>query len=164
MNKRLIEYLIIATVVILLLYGGVTMMGYKYPEKKANITDSITMYYPTSSAYEVDGDTVEFRNVLYDFYNMDITKMNSSNQRISNLLNHYVNFGQGSVDYLNESCYLVTVEFEDGSSYKYHSIIIPMDAFNKDDLTFKENVTVYLFEANNRQFVVDSAYNSQVVL
>ena len=67
-------------------------------------------------------------------------------------------------DYLNETCYLITVEFEDDSGFKYHSIIIPIDSFNKDDLKFTDNATVYLFEANNRQFVVDSAFNSQVVL
>lgn len=164
MNKKLIEYLIIATVVILLLYGCLTMMGYKYPEKEANITDSITMYYPTTSSYNVDGDTVKFRNILYDFYNMDVSKLDSSNQRVTNLLNHYANFGQGTVDYLNESCYLITVEFEDGSGFKYHSMIIPIDSFNKDNLKFKDNATVYLFEANNRQFVVDTAFNSRVVL
>jgi hypothetical protein len=164
MNKRLIEYLIIATVIVLLIYGCVTMMGYKYPEKKANVTDSITLYYPTSSGYTVNGDTVEFRNLLYDFYNMDISKLNSSNQRVTNLLNHFSSFGQGTVDYMNESCYLVTVEFDDGSGFKCHSMIIPMNSFNKDSLTFKNESTVYLFDANDRQFVVDAAFNSQVVL
>lgn len=164
MNKKLIEYLIIATVVVLLLYGGITMAGYKYPEKNVNVTDSLAMYYPTTSGYTVNGDTVEFRNPLYDFYNMDVGKLNSSSERVTNLLNHYANFGQGTVDYLNESCYLITVEFDDGSGFKYHSMIIPLDSFDKDGLTFKDNATVYLFEANNRQFVVDAAFNSQVVL
>lgn len=164
MNKKLIEYLIIATVIILLLYGCITMVGYKFPEKKTNITDSITMYHPTSSGYTVKGDNVEFRNVLYDFYNMDVSKLNSSNERITNLLNHFANVNQGTVDYLNESCYVLTMEFDDGSGYKYHSMVIPIDSFNKDNLTFKKDATVYLFEANNRQFVVDSVFNSQVVL
>lgn len=164
MNKRLIEYLIIATVIVLLIYGFATMMGYKYPERKDNITDSISMYHPTSSSYKVDGDTVEFRNILYDFYNMDVSKLNSSNERVTNLLNHYANFGKGGVDYLNENSYLVTVEFEDGSGFKYHSMVIPIDSFNKNDFTFNDTATVYLFEGNNRNFVTDSAFNSQVVL
>lgn len=163
-TKKIIEYLIIATVVILLLYGCFTLAGYKFPEKKANITDSITMYYPTSSGYTVNGDTVEFRNVLYDFYNMDVSKLNSSNQRVTNLLSHFANVNQGTVDYINETCYLITMEFDDGSGYKYHSMIIPIKSFDKDRLSFKDDATVYLFEANNRQFVVDAAFNSQVVL
>lgn len=164
MNRKLIEYLIIATVIILLLYGCFTMAGYKFPEKKANITDSITMYYPTSSGYTVNGATVEFKNVLYDFYNMNVSKLNSSNPRVTNLLSHFAKVSQGSIDYINETCYLITMEFDDGSGFRYHSMMVPIDSFNKDDLTFSENATVYLFEANNRQFVVDSAFNSQVVL
>ena len=134
--------------VILLLYGFACMGTYKYPEKKVNVTDSITMYYPTSSAYTVNGDTVEFRNVMYDFYNMDVTKLNSSSQKVTNLLNHYANFGQGSIDYMNESCYLITIEFDDGSGFNYHSLIIPVDSFDKDSLTFKDNSTVYVFESS----------------
>lgn len=164
MNKKIIEYLIIATVIILLAYSCLTMASYHFPEKKANVTDSITMYYPASSGYTVNGDTVEFRNVLYDFYNMDVSKLNSSNQRIGNLLSHFANVNQGTVDYINESCYLITMEFEDGSGFKYHCMMIPIDSFNKDNLSFKNDTNVYLFDGNNRQFVVDSAFNSKVVL
>lgn len=164
MNRKIIEYLIIATVIILLLYGFATMHDYNFPMKKANVTDSITMYYPTSSQYTLNGDTVEFRNVLYDIYNMDVSKLNSSSERVRNLLNHHANFNRGAVDYLNESCYIITSEFDDGSGFNYHSMIIPVDALNKGDMTFKKNATVYLFDGNNRKFVVDAAFESQVVM
>lgn len=164
MNKKLIEYLIIATVVILLLYGCITLVGYKFPEKKTNITDSITMYHPTSSEYTVKGDSVEFRNVLYDFYNMDVSKVNSTDGRLANLLNHFANFEQGTIDYKNESCYLLTMEFEDDSGYKFHSMIIPIDSFDKNNLSFNKDAKVYLFDGNNRKFVVESAFESEVKL
>lgn len=163
MNKKIIEYLIIATVILLLIYGAYAMMTYKYPEKEKDITDSITMYYPTSSEYTIKGDSVEFRNSLYDFYNMDVSKLDSSDEKITNLLNHFANFNQGTVDYKNESCYLLTMEFED-DGFKYHSIIIPVESFNKDSLSFENDTTVYLFDGNNREFVIDTAFNSKVVL
>ena len=43
MNKRIIEYLIIATAVILLIYGFYSLSGYGYQDKQSEITDSITM-------------------------------------------------------------------------------------------------------------------------
>ncbi len=163
-NKKLIEYLIIAATIILLLYCCFVAMDYKFPEKPGNITDSISMNYPSSSAYTVNGDTVEFRNSLYDFYDMDVSKLSSSDKRLTDLLNHFANFNQGTVDYKNESCYLLTMEFEDGYGYKYHSMIVPIDSFDKGNLSFTKDATVYLFDGNNRKFVIDSAFNSQVKL
>ncbi len=167
MNKKIIEYLIIATAIILLLYASYSMVSYnneKFKVVTADVTDSITMYYPSSSGYTVNGDTVEFRNSLYDFYNMDVSKLSSSDKRLTNLLNHFANLNQGTVDFLNETCYLVTIEFEDGSGFKYHSIIIPIDSFNKDSFSFKNETDVYVFDGNNREFIVDSAFNSRVVI
>lgn len=164
MNKKIIEYLIIATAIILLVYGCISFMSYKYLETEKDITDSITMYYPSSSGYKVVGDTVEFRNAAYNFYDMDVSKLNSSDTRLTNLLNHFANVNQGTVDYKNESCYLLTMEFEDDNGFKYHSMIIPVDSFNKDKLSFNKNATVYVFDGNDREFVVDSAFNSKVVL
>lgn len=163
-NKKVIEYLIIAATVILLIYCCFAAMDYKFPEKHKDITDSISMYYPSSSAYTVNGDTVEFRNSLYDFYDMDVSKLKSSDERFTNLLNHFANFNQGTIDYKNESCYLLTMEFEDDYGYKYHSMIVPIDSFDRDSFSFKKDATVYLFDGNNRKFVVDSAFNSQVKL
>lgn len=163
MNKKLIEYLIIATAIILLIYAGFTMVNYKFPERQGEITDSISMLYPSTSGYTVNGDTVEFRNSLYDFYDMDVSKLDSSDKRISNLLNHFANFEQGTIDYKNETCYLITMEFDDGSGFNYHSMIIPIDSFNKDTLTFKKDAKVYLFDGKDRKFVVESAFESQVV-
>lgn len=164
MDKKIIEYLIIAMVVILLLYGCFSIVAYKYQEKQENITDSITMYYPSSSAYKIVGDTVQFRNSLYDFYNMDVSKLNSSDAKLTNLLNHFANVNQGTVDFKNETCYMLTMEFLDDSGFKYHSILIPIDSFNKDNLSFNNETKVYVFDGNDRGFVVDSAFNSEVVL
>ena len=119
------------------------------------------MYYPSSSGYSVNGDTIEFRNLLYDFYNMDVSKLNSSDSRLTNLLNHYDN--QGTVDYKNETCYLLTMEFEDDNGFNYHSMIIPTNSFNKDSRSFTNETSVYLFDGNNRRFVLDTAFNSEVV-
>lgn len=94
---------------------------------------------------------------------MDVSKLNSTDGRLTNLLNHFANVNQGTIDYKNESCYLLTMEFED-NGFKYHSIIIPINSFNKDNLSFTNKTNVYLFDGNNREFVVDTAFNSQVVL
>ena len=162
MNKKIIEYLIIATAIILLLYGCYAIHDNKFVEKPANITDSISIHYPESSDYTVNGDTVEFRDSLYPFYNMDVSKVNSSDERLTNLLNHFTNYNQGTIDYKNESCYVLTTEYEDDNGFKYHSMIIPIKSFDKDNLTFKEKANVYIFDGNNREFVVDTAFNSQV--
>ncbi|WP_458403208.1 hypothetical protein [Methanobrevibacter sp.] len=164
MNKKIVEYLIIATAVVLLVYGGYSIMEYKYRETETDITDSIFMSYPSSSEYNVVGNRVEFRNAAYDFYNMDVSKLNSTDNRLSNLLNHFAKVSQGTIDYKNETCYLLTMEFDDGSGFRYHSMIIPFDSFNKENLSFTKPATVYLFDANNRDFVVDSAFNSRVIL
>ena len=163
MNKKIIEYIIIITTIILLFYSCYSIINYKYPEKETNITDSITMFYPSTSEYKIVGDTVEFRNSFYDFYNMDVSKLNSSDEKLTNLLNHFANVNQGTIDFKNESCYLITMEFMDDNGFKYHSIIIPVKSFNKNNLSFNNDTTVYLFDGNNRKFVIDSAFNSQVV-
>lgn len=162
MNKKLIEYLIIVTAVILLIYGFYSFIGYEYLEKERNITDSITMYYPSSSGYAVNGDTIEFRNLLYDFYNMDVSKLNSSDARLTNLINHYDDMG--TVDYKNETCYLLTIEFEDDNGFNHHSMIIPVNSFNKVNRSFTNETNVYVFDGNDRRFVLDAAFNSEVVV
>lgn len=163
MNKKLIEYLIIITAVVLLVYGCYSLQTYSLPEKKDSITDSAVINHPVSSGYTVDGDTIEFNNG-YDFYNMKIIKLNSSDEKITNLLNHYANVGKGTIDYRNETCYAVTLEFDDGGDYRYHSIVIPYDSFDKDNLSFTQKTDVFLFEGNNREFVVDTVFNSDVVI
>lgn len=164
MNKKIIEYLIIVTAIALLVYGGYSIISYNYTDlEKMAVTDSITMYYPSSSQYTVAGDTIEFRN-SFDIYNMDVSKLSSSDKKITTLLNHYNNFNRGTIDYKNESCYLVTLEFEDENGFKYHSIIIPYDSFKKENHSFIKYTDVYLFDGNNREFVVDAAFNSQVEL
>lgn len=162
MNRKRIEYLIMATAVILLIYGGYALATHKYLEHEDEITDSITMYYPSSSGYSVDGEKVEFRNQEFSFYNMDVSRLNSTDKRISNLLNHFANLNRGTVDYKNETCYLLTMEFDDGSGFRYHSMIIPYDSFNKTSLKFTKDTYVYLIEGNNREFVVDTGFNSKV--
>lgn len=162
MNKRKMEYLIMATTIILLLYGGYCLMSHKYSEQNVKITDSIEMNYPTSSEYTVNGDTVQFRNPQDSFYNMDVSKLNSSNAKITTLLKNFATINEGTIDYKNETCYLLTLKFDDPQGFKYHSLIIPYDSFDKNNLTFTKDTNVYVFEANNREFVVDSAFNSQV--
>ncbi|MBR5503457.1 MAG: hypothetical protein IKV87_03280 [Methanobrevibacter sp.] len=167
MNKKLIEYLIIGTIIILLLYGCYSFMDYKsggYHIIERNVSDSITIYAPSSSAYSVDGDSAEFRNVLNDFYNMDVNKLNSSDGRVKTLLNHYSKFDSGTLDFKNETCYLLTIEYEDDKGFNYHTLIIPIDSFDKSTNSFNEETTVYLFDGNNRDFVVDAAYESKVVI
>lgn len=166
MNKKVIGYLIVITAIVLLIYGFYCLFSYNYSdfEKEEQITDSIKMGYPSSSRYSVSGDRIEFRNDYYGIYNMDVSKLKSSDKRLTNLLNHFTTVNQGTIDYKNESCYLLTIEFEDDSGFKYHSMIIPFDSFDKEKLSFTKDANVYLFDANNREFVVDSAFNSQVVI
>jgi hypothetical protein len=56
------------------------------------------------------------------------------------------------------------MEFDDGNGFKYHSMIIPIDSFDKNNLSFTKDANVYLFDGNNRKFVAESAFESQVVL
>lgn len=159
MNKKMVEYLIIATAVILLIYGCYAIVSYKYPEKETTILDSITMYYPSTSEYTIEGNTVEFRNPN-SFYDMDVSILNSSDEKITNLLSHYSNLNRGTIDYKNETCYQITIEYNGGSGFKYHSMVIPYDSFDKGNLSFTKQTDVFLFEANNREFVVDTVFNS----
>ncbi|WP_298499611.1 hypothetical protein [uncultured Methanobrevibacter sp.] len=164
MNKKTIEYLIIATVIIILLYSCYAFASYRYLDSENNVTDSITMYHPKSSNYTVVGDSVEFKNTLYDFYDMKVSKLSSNDTRLTNLLSHFSKVNQGTVEYINESCYLLTMEFQDDSGFKYHSMVIPVDSFDKENHNFTKDATVYLFDGNNREFVVDTVFNSKVVL
>lgn len=162
MNKKVIEYVIIAIAIILLIYASYFFISYDYNENVTSL-DNITLLVPSTSQYEIIGDTIEFKNPNYSFYNLNVTKLNSSDERITLLLNYISNMKKGSVEYLNESCYVLTVEYPDGN-FQYHSMIIPIDSFDKDKLSFTNETTVWLFEANNKEFVVDSAFNSKVVL
>ena len=164
MNKRYIEYFIIAVTLILLIYACYSFSTYKYLSKDMAINDSISMDYPSSSEYTIEGDTIKFRNSQYDFYNMDVSKLNSSDERVQNLLYHFSSVNQGKIDYKNQSYYLMTVEYPDANGFKYHSMIIPLNSFNKDNKSFTNETAVYLFDGNNRDFVIDSAFLSQVVL
>lgn len=164
MNKKVIEYLVIVTAIALLVYGGYSILDYKYQDSEEMVvTDSITLYCPSCSDYSVVGDEIEFRS-LFDIYNMDVSKVISSDTKVKNLLKHYSSFNRGSIDYKNESCYLVTVEFEDENGFRYHSIIIPYDSFDCDSFSFTKDTNVFLFDGNNREFVVDTAFNSRGVL
>ena len=95
---------------------------------------------------------------------MDVLKTNSSDERVTGLLNHFSTVNQGSVSYKNESCYLVYIEFDDGSGFRQHSMIIPLDSFNKDSLSFTNESVVYLFDSNDKNSVIYGALNSEVVL
>lgn len=165
MNKKLIQYLIVITAVVLLIYGFYSILSYNYSdlERQSEVSDSIMMYHPTSSEYKMAGDTVEFRNQYHNFYDMDVSKLNSSDSKVTNLLSHYTKFNRGTIDYKNESCYLITVEFQDDNGFNFHSIIIPFDSFDKENMSFTKDSDVYLFDGNNREFVVDTAFNSWVV-
>ena len=165
MNNKLIEYLIMATVIILLIYSFYSYLGYSYDEDCENITEYISMYHPKSSGYSVSGDTVEFRNSYYDFYDMDVSRLSSSDERITVLLNHLSHFSKsGTISFLNETCYEIIIEFDDGSGFKYHAILIPIESFDRNSMTFKNETTVYLYDGKDWDFVQDSVYNSKVVI
>ena len=163
MDRKILEYIIIAIVIILLIYSVYFFISYQYSDEKV-VLDSITILTPAGSEYSVVGDTIEFRNHLYDFYNLDVTKTNSSDERVTKLLNYYMSFKSSTIDFKNETCYLITIPFDNGTGFAYHSMIIPIDSFNRDNLTFSKECTVWIFDGKNREFVVDSAFNSEVVL
>ena len=162
MNKRTIEYVIIIIAVILLIYACYFSVTYKYPEKELAL-DSITLLCPENSEYKISGDTIEFKVPSTDIYDLNITKTNSSDDKVSNLINYYSTNRQGDIAYLNESCYIVSVYSEFGE-FHHHSMIIPIDSFDKDNLTFKNESAVWVYDGNNEEFVLDSAYNSEVVI
>lgn len=67
-----------ATTIILLLYGGYCLMTHDHMEQRSDVTDSINMNYPSSSEYAVVGNTVQFTNPQDSFYNMNVSKLNST--------------------------------------------------------------------------------------
>ena len=165
MKNNLMEYVIMASVIIMLIFAFYSYATYDYDDRLDNVTEYVSMYHPSSSNYSVSGDTVEFRNSYYDFYDMDVSRLSSSNERITALLNHYSHFSKaGTVTYLNETCYMVAIDFDDGSGFKYHIILIPIDSFDRDSLSFKNETAVYLFEGKDWNFVIDSVFNSEVLI
>ena len=161
MNRKIIEYAIIAVVAVLLIYTLLPVINYTYSATEVNMGSDM-FYVPSSSEYNVVGDTIEFKNP-YDFYNLNVTKLNSSDERVQSLLKYYSNFDKGTKDFYNETSYLITVDYEE-NGFSCHAMVIPMDSFDKDNLTFKKDTQVWLFEGNNRDFVVDTVFNSMVVL
>ena len=164
MNKRLIQYAILAAAIILLLYGAYFSMTYHYLEEEVKVNDSITLLSPISSNYTVDGDTIKFRDKSSDIYNIDITKTDSSDDRVIKLLNYFKHLKDGSFDYYNETCCLISVNYEDGSGFDYHAMLIPSDSINKENMSITGECDIWLFDGTNREFVLDSAFNSRVVL
>ena len=159
----MIEYLIIGVAIVLILYGCFSFATCQFHEKKATVMDSLTMYYPSSSKILDDGDVVKFRN-SDEFYNLDVSRLKSTDERVENLLTHFSNIdNQGTLEYKNETHYVLTIKYPDDNGFNYHSMIIPIDSFNKDDSTFGNKTDVLLFDGNNREFVVDSAFLSEGV-
>lgn len=161
MNRKTIEYIIIVIAVVLLICASYFFVTYQYHENEIEF-DSITVNAPESSNYEVIDNKIEFRN-FDTLYNMDITRTDSDDANVKSILNALSNFNTGGVTYYNESCYLVFVEYDNGN-YKDHAIIVPIDSFDKDTLTFSKDTDVWLFDNNNIRFVIDTALNSEVVL
>lgn len=159
LDKKKIEYLLIAIAIFLLVYASYFFLTYNYQEQELTI-DSIKLLSPVSSEYAVEGDTIVFTNQM-NIYNLNITKANSSDKKVVNIINYYSNFKEGSVEYRNESYYLLTAMY-DNEGCKYHSILIPIDSFDKDTLSFTNETTVWVFDGNNKEFVMDSAFNSEV--
>ena len=164
MDRRIIQYVFIAVAVVLLICAAYLAMTGHYVEKEEQISDSIILQHPISSKYTVSGDKIEFRDPNSEIYNLDIQKVSSKDKKVTYLLNYLEHMGNGDVGYYNESCYLVNVEVEDDDGFSQHCMIIPIDSFNKDDLSFKNDTDLWLFDGNNREFVFDSVLNSQVVL
>lgn len=162
MNKKMLEYIIIIIAIVLLIYASYFFINYQYYENEIEF-DSITMFAPESSDYEIVGDVIEFRNPD-TIYNLNVTKTNSKDVNVKSLLNALSNFNTGGITYYNESCYLVFVEYDNEGNFNDHAMIIPTDSFDKDDLTFSKDTDVWLFDSNNIKFVIDSALNSKVVL
>lgn len=163
MDRKKLEYIIIACVIILLVYSVYFLISYEYDEEQV-VLDSINMSSPAGSQYKVAGDRVEFRNHVYDLYDLDVTRMNSSDERVSKLLNFYSHFRTSSADFKNETCYILTVDFDDDSGFGYHCLLIPINSFNRHNLTFTKPCTVWVFDGKDRDFVVDSAFTSEVEL
>lgn len=164
LDRKVLEYIIIAIAIILLAYVSYCFITYQYAEEEIKINNTISLLAPSSSTHTVVGDRIEFRNKYYDIYNLNIRKTTSSDEQVKGLLNYYLNFDGGTIDYLNESCYLVTVPIDDNNGFSYHSMIIPNKAFDKNNASFTKNTTVWVFNGKNRDFVLDSAFNSWVIL
>lgn len=162
MDKKKIEYIIIAIAIFLLLYVSYFSFTYHYAEHEVAL-DSITLISPNSSEYAIEGNTIVFKNSMYDIYNLNVTKVNSSDKKVTNLINYYSNFKQGKgITYKNESYYLLSVVY-DVDGYNCHSILIPIDSFNKEELSFTNETTVWIYSGNNREFVMDSAVKTERV-
>ena len=73
MDKRKIEYVLIAVAVLLLVYASYVLLTYNYMEQEITV-DSLTLLSPVSSEYTVEGDTIVFKNSKYGIYNLNITK------------------------------------------------------------------------------------------
>lgn len=158
LDKKKIEYIIIAIAIFLLVYASYFFITYNYLEQEITV-DSITLLAPTSSEYSVEGNTIVFKNI-FDIYNLNITKTNSSDKRAVSLINYYSNFKIGGIEYLNEDYYVLNTVYDD-NGHAYHSIIIPIDSFNKDELSFNNETTVWIFDGNNKEFVMDSALHTR---
>lgn len=159
MDRKKIEYVLLAIAILLLVCVSYFLFTYNYLEQEVTI-GSVTLLSPVSSEYTVEGDTIVFKNPTYDIYNLNITRTDSSNNKVVNLINYYSNFKQGNIEYKNESYYLLSVA-HDNDGYKYHSILIPIDSFDKENLSFTDKVDVLIFDGNNKEFVMDSAFNSR---
>ena len=59
---------------------------------------------------------------------------------------------------------MVAIPFDDDKGFKYHIILIPVDSFDSDALSFKNETTVYLYDGKDSSFVTDSVRNSKVVI
>ena len=164
MYKKIIEYLIIISLIILIIYSCYSFLNYSYYVNHDEITDAITMNYPVSSQYNIVNDTVEFRNSYYAIYDMDVSRLESSNPEVADFLKHINEENYATIDYKNETCYLITAEYTDNNGFNYHSMIIPVKSFSKDDLSFTKKDKVYVFNGNNRDFVVHTAFDSQVII
>lgn len=163
MNRKMGEYVIITIVIFLLIYASYFALTYHYHEERVDF-EYISLLSPASSHYTVNGDMIEFRDPIQGIYNLDVSKLTSSDARVTQLLNYFAHFRNYDLEYYNESCYKISGSFDDDNGFSYHMLLIPIDSFDKDSLTFKNESEVILFDGVNREFVIDSVIHSEVEL
>lgn len=164
MYRKAVEYIIITAVIILIAYGAYSFLTYSYPVHQDNITDTIEIQYPASSNYTLTSTGVEFENTYYAFYDMNVSRLDSTSDKARDFLKNYTSTDNRAFDYKNETAYLLTCEYEDENGFMHHTLIVPVKSFDKDNLSFTQKTKVCLFDTNNWDFAVHTAFDSQVIL
>lgn len=162
-KKKIVEYIIISIVILSVAYLMISFFNFSYEyeedviakDEVKNPIDNVSIAFPEDSTIIKREDGVfDFEND-YEIYNFNVMLVDSNNSNARHLVTVMQTFDDGSIDPYNESYYILSESFEDDDGFTMHSMIVPIDSFDRENVEFTKNCSVIIVNGNDWDFVLN---------